>query len=782
MDFERHMQVTKKQLPWDINYICCMLGVAGALSCPMVNAANQIVRTSAYAFGIPNDVAERVLSRPAITTIDGKKYLQFIAETQQDGIYENYIIGPLEKLFDLTVPFFSSYSYLDSVIYSNSSFESHVDPNYFKNSRLADLNNDGINTLFLNGSEYAINDSLTLISDNPFSGIVENGEINSPDEFIDIDGDGDLDIIINDAKTGSIIDGYGGGAFYENTGTPESPYFIRRDDDIHDIYSRYESTTLNNFLDYFHTKFNENFPSQYEYPLVYDFDSDNDLDLLMFNKFNHLITYFERSQKNGTSIYSEPFNILPVNDNAATWITDFDTDGDLDLLAQQRQEYSEVLFYERISSNPIQYAEPIILTNFPRWPSYFFDEHSHSSIAKSNGLFKDLDNDGIQEMLTLTSHRDGFEIVLLKKQEDNSFEQIILSQNNEFIDGTMPSLEFVNSSNDGKYDIAFQLWHMDTDVRQPILLFEQQESLNYSAPDSLDFDALELDRSWQPYLDIDLDHDGDTDRVYNHSVTWNLESNPGSITNFSTRAHVDKGSNILIGGFIIEGQSPQTVILRGIGPSLSDHGVQGPLRDPELYLFSGQKLIASNDDWQSLNDADKIESAGCALEHPNEAALRMRLTPGAYTVHLKGKPGDTGIGIIAIDTDNQMPTNSTQVNISGRALVNEGESLTIGGFIIEGDTPVKVLVRGLGPSLQRHGVENALADPTLTLFSGNTAIASNNNWKNSANAPAIAVLAIAPTDDREAAILTELEPGAYTVHLRGSIGGSGVGIIAIDRL
>jgi hypothetical protein len=122
------------------------------------------------------------------------------------------------------------------------------------------------------------------------------------------------------------------------------------------------------------------------------------------------------------------------------------------------------------------------------------------------------------------------------------------------------------------------------------------------------------------------------------------------------------------------------------------------------------------------------------------------------------------------------------VNISGHAHVDEGEVITIGGFVIEGDTPVKVLIRGLGPELQDKGVSNALNDPNIILYSGSRIIVSNNDWRDNMNVSEIAALDIAPTHDNESAILTELAPGTYTVHLKDAQGELGVGIIAIDRM
>ncbi|MES9834463.1 MAG: VCBS repeat-containing protein [Candidatus Thiodiazotropha sp. DIVDIV] len=742
------------------------VGFLFVMSGSVANAVTPIERSSTQAFAIPDEIIHRIAIGPVITSVDGMKYLQFIARTQQDNLYQNIIAGPLDRLLDKTIAW-------DNAVFSNQSFVLISPP--FPLGTLVDLNNDGVNTLISGVSEYEINNRQTLISGDVFNGAVNRDGYGSP-EFVDVDDDGDLDMLLSDWK-------YGDTDFYENTGTAESHVFVRREGNVSDILAQYSLSLPPEFLEYFNSLFFYPFPGRYDYPIILDFDSDGDQDLLMMSRsVPCTLKYFELIEKDGASIFSEPFSQFPASDHRASWVTDFDTDGDLDLLVKPAQ--GEVKFFQRTNNYPDQYASPVTITNFPQWsgPDYF-GAPSSASISRSKEVFKDIDHDGFQEMLVVQSSDYGvFQLFLLRKQEDNSFERQLIYQGDEISYRASYALQFIDGNNDGKLDIALQFYYRDSGEMGAILLFVQQDPMTFSSPVTLASDALDLNQSWDDHLAVDFDLDGDIDQVYNHTVIWNLELNPGSITNFSTRSYVGEGSNILIGGFIIEGETPQTVILRGIGPSLTGDGVQAPLEDPELYLFSSNRLIAHNDDWQTAEGADKIETAGIGPAHSNEAALRVRLYPGEYTVHLKGKSGDTGVGIVAVDTDNQMPTGSLQVNISGRALVDEGENITIGGFIIEGDTPIKVLIRGLGPHLLEKGVANPLEDPKITLFSGDNIIASNNDWKRSANASEIAALNNAPSHDREAAILTELEPGTYTVHLRGGVDDTGVGIIAVDRL
>ena len=103
-----------------------------------------------------------------------------------------------------------------------------------------------------------------------------------------------------------------------------------------------------------------------------------------------------------------------------------------------------------------------------------------------------------------------------------------------------------------------------------------------------------------------------------------------------------------------------------------------------------------------------------------------------------------------------------------------GENVLIGGFIITGTDPKKVIIRGIGPSLAQF-FTGALADPTLELFQGNTPLASNNDWKESQ--AEIEATGIPPTNDKESAIVRTLAPGNYTAILRGNGGSTGIGVV-----
>jgi uncharacterized delta-60 repeat protein len=247
--------------------------------------------------------------------------------------------------------------------------------------------------------------------------------------------------------------------------------------------------------------------------------------------------------------------------------------------------------------------------------------------------------------------------------------------------------------------------------------------------------------------------------------------------NISTRLKVETGDNVLIGGFIVTGTQSKKLIARAIGPSLP---VAGPLADPSLELRdSSGALIRSNDNWRSDQEAEIIATGippGSNLESAIVATLPAN--GSAYTATMRGVNNGTGIGLVeAYDLDRTV--DSKLANISTRGLVQTGDNVLIGGLIVLGQNPLRVIVRAIGPSLSLPG---ALADPTLELHDGTGAlIASNDNWRSDQEAEIIAT-GIPPTNNLESAIVRNLAPGNYTAVVRGVNNASGVALVEVYAL
>jgi hypothetical protein len=250
--------------------------------------------------------------------------------------------------------------------------------------------------------------------------------------------------------------------------------------------------------------------------------------------------------------------------------------------------------------------------------------------------------------------------------------------------------------------------------------------------------------------------------------------------NISTRLQVGTGTDVLIGGFIIQGNLPKRVAVRGIGPSLTGLGVAGALSNPTIELHDQTGLVvAQNDNWQSSDQRIDLIGTGLAPTDPNEAALIALLSPGSYTVVLQGAGGTTGIGLVEIyDLDGSKL--SKLGNIATRGKVQGGDQVMIGGFIILGDNgATNVVVRAIGPSLGAVGVAGALVDPILEVHDGNGALISqNDDWGSGPDATFIQIHLLAPGDSRESAVLLQNPiQGNYTAVLKGKSGGIGVGLI-----
>jgi hypothetical protein len=269
--------------------------------------------------------------------------------------------------------------------------------------------------------------------------------------------------------------------------------------------------------------------------------------------------------------------------------------------------------------------------------------------------------------------------------------------------------------------------------------------------------------------------------------------------NISTRAFVQTGDNVEIGGFIVQGTEPKRVIIRAIGPELTQYGVPNVLADPTLELHDGTgALIASNNTWLhtiiggiiTANQVRDILDSGYAPGDPRESAIIADLSAGNYTAIVRGVNNTTGVALVEVYDLSPSP-DSILGNISTRSFVQTGDNMMIGGFIVAGTESKRVIIRAIGPELTQYGVPNVLADPTLELHDGTGAlIASNDNWMTTIiggiittdQVAAIRVSGHAPRDPRESAIIADLPAGNYTAIVRGVDNMTGVALAEVYDL
>lgn len=173
-----------------------------------------------------------------------------------------------------------------------------------------------------------------------------------------------------------------------------------------------------------------------------------------------------------------------------------------------------------------------------------------------------------------------------------------------------------------------------------------------------------------PYTAIVSGADGGTGVGLVEAFEVDDGASPTKLTNISTRGRVETVDNVMIGGFIIGGAAPKTVLIRARGPSMGGEPfmVPGTLANPFLQVFSGQTVIAQNDNWQdapscsgfTCGGAQEIAATGLDPCQPNpgqttpppgcalESAILITLPPGAYTAIVTGLAGTTGVGLIEI--------------------------------------------------------------------------------------------------------------------------------------
>jgi len=271
------------------------------------------------------------------------------------------------------------------------------------------------------------------------------------------------------------------------------------------------------------------------------------------------------------------------------------------------------------------------------------------------------------------------------------------------------------------------------------------------------------------------------------------------LANISTRAFVQTGDDVMIGGFIVQGTEPKSVIIRAIGPELTQYVVPDVLADPTLDLYDGTgALIASNDSWLhtiiggiiTSDQVRDIRNSGHAPTDARESAIIADLPAGNYTAIVRGVNNTMGVALAEV-YDLSPESNSILGNVSTRALVEIGDNVMIGGFIIQGFQPKRVILRAIGPELSQYGVPDVLPDPTLELHDRSGAlIASNDDWQHTIiggiitgdQVREIRSTGYAPRDPRESAIIADLPPGSYTGIVRGKNLITGVALVEVYDL
>lgn len=270
-----------------------------------------------------------------------------------------------------------------------------------------------------------------------------------------------------------------------------------------------------------------------------------------------------------------------------------------------------------------------------------------------------------------------------------------------------------------------------------------------------------------------------------------LSPTPGSgarLANLSARGTAQADENTLIAGVVVRADTPKPFLVRAVGPTLAELDVETPLPDPVLRLMDAAGAErARNAGWSRGTAPRAIAEAAAAVgafalpEGSRDAALLVTLPGGVQSLLVSSASRRMGDGLVELyETDDH----GIAVNLSARALVQPARPL-IGGFVITGNAPKRVLVRAVGPTLASQGVLTPLADPQLTVYALRTRIAENDNWAAPADAALLAEMAervgafALPAGSRDAALLLSLRPGIYTAVVTSRDATEGIALVEL---
>jgi sugar lactone lactonase YvrE len=262
------------------------------------------------------------------------------------------------------------------------------------------------------------------------------------------------------------------------------------------------------------------------------------------------------------------------------------------------------------------------------------------------------------------------------------------------------------------------------------------------------------------------------------------------LASLSIRSTAGNGAQTLIVGFSIAGIG-MPVLVRGIGPTLSQYGVASPLTAAQLAVHFGDTITASNNSWGNSPDIAAADARLGAFVLPGnslDAAVLTTFDTGAYTAHCMGANDATGTALVEI-YDASTSANCQLVSLSARSYVDAGDGLMIAGFSIAGTSSCTVMVRGIGPTLEKFGVSGVLPNSQLQLVDERGGVlAQNAQWGMNSDVAAITAATQAtgafalPTGSRDAVLLMILPPGTYSAQLRGANGATGVGLIEVYQV
>lgn len=267
----------------------------------------------------------------------------------------------------------------------------------------------------------------------------------------------------------------------------------------------------------------------------------------------------------------------------------------------------------------------------------------------------------------------------------------------------------------------------------------------------------------------------------------------------------------MVAGFVVGPGTGETVLLRAVGPTLSQYGVSGAMANPQLTLSdSSMNVIATNTGWShppvlgpsTVPAAIQAATSGIfsqvsAFSLPAgsaDCAMVATLPPNAtYTAQVAGVGGTTGAALVEVYEIGATAASSRLINLSTRLQVGTGSAIATTGLVVSpGSGARTLLIRAIGPTLgASYNVSGALADPSLSLLnSAGSVIASNDNWGTPVGGAAASAATLSaaftqsgafplPAGSKDSALIAVLSPGSYTLQASGAGGTSGVALVEV---
>jgi hypothetical protein len=264
-------------------------------------------------------------------------------------------------------------------------------------------------------------------------------------------------------------------------------------------------------------------------------------------------------------------------------------------------------------------------------------------------------------------------------------------------------------------------------------------------------------------------------------------SNVSVLTSLST-ADDNFTLGYVVGG--LSGSANKPLLIRAAGPSLAPLGVAGPLEDPKLELFSGSASAGGNDNWggSSALAALQVSVGAFPFVTPTSKDAAFSLLATARVNSVKISSANAGTGVVLAEVYDATPpasfTPATPRLINVSVLKQIGNGFTM-GFSIAGTVPKSVLIRAVGPTLGAapFNVSGTATDPRLTLFNGSSVkLDENDNWGGSVPLNTaftnVGAFGLVNNASKDAALLTVLPPGSYSVQVSG-VGGS-IGVVLVE--